>query len=59
VNVLLFNKFEGYLDWWREEDFKKPAREMCSTVCTVTKDRGTISTADVGECKKSEVTAGG
>ncbi|GMI43906.1 hypothetical protein TrCOL_g196 [Triparma columacea] len=47
VNVLLYNKFEGYLDWWREADFTKPARELCSTVCTVTKDRSTVGTADV------------
>lgn len=47
VNLILYNKFEGFLDWWRENDFIKPARSMCSTECIVTKSRSGMSEADL------------
>eukprot|EP00519_Triparma_laevis_P009544 CAMPEP_0182498912 /NCGR_PEP_ID=MMETSP1321-20130603/6956_1 /TAXON_ID=91990 /ORGANISM="Bolidomonas sp., Strain RCC1657" /LENGTH=430 /DNA_ID=CAMNT_0024703025 /DNA_START=104 /DNA_END=1396 /DNA_ORIENTATION=+ len=47
VNLILYNKFEGFLDWWREKDFIQPARSMCSTECIVTKSRNEMSSADL------------
>ena len=47
VTILLYNKFEGYLDWWRDNDeFIKAAKAKCSTECTFTSDRSTLATAD-------------
>jgi len=47
VTILLYNKFEGYLDWWRDNDeFQKIARRECSTECIFTSDRGKLSEAD-------------
>ena len=46
ITVLLGNKFRGYVDWWREEDFLKPAKTECSTECIFTEDNGKFSEAD-------------
>ena len=49
MTLLLINQFKGFTDWWREADFMKPAREECSTECTVVPAPGgdSLSTADV------------
>ncbi|GMI07493.1 hypothetical protein TrLO_g8228 [Triparma laevis f. longispina] len=47
VNIVLYNRFEGYLDWWRESDFTQPAQSMCSTECIVTKSHSEMSSADL------------
>ena len=45
VEILLFDRVEGYLDWWRPE-FVNNAKENCSTECIVSQDKSRLSTAD-------------
>ena len=41
VTILLYNKFEGFVDWWRDNDeFIRAAKKECSTECIFTQVSG-------------------
>lgn len=44
ITVLVWNKIRGFLDWLRP-DFKKDAREKCSTECIFTDDKRELQKA--------------
>lgn len=44
ITVLVWNKIRGFLDWLRP-DFKKDAREKCSTNCIFTDDKRELKNA--------------
>lgn len=45
VEVVIWNKIRGFLDWLRP-DFVSSARERCATECVVSSDRQRLSHAD-------------